>query len=73
MCEAEGVGIAPWGARGGGNFKTEEQMRKEEGRKAFMPATGAEVAVSEVLEGIAKGKGTVLTSIAVGGRKVEQL
>ncbi|KAK1807259.1 hypothetical protein LTR12_018397, partial [Friedmanniomyces endolithicus] len=57
MCEAEGMGIAPWGARGGGNFKTEEQMRKEEGRKAFMPATDAEMAVSEVLEGLQRGKG----------------
>jgi aryl-alcohol dehydrogenase-like predicted oxidoreductase len=22
MCEAEGMGLAPWGALGGGNFKT---------------------------------------------------
>ncbi|KAK1089605.1 hypothetical protein LTR48_000365 [Friedmanniomyces endolithicus] len=64
MCEAEGMGIAPWGVLGGGHFKTEEQMRKEEGRKAFMPATDAEMAVSKVLERIAKGKGRVMTSIA---------
>ena len=32
MCELEGMAIAPWGALGGGNFKTEEQ-RKAPGRK----------------------------------------
>jgi aryl-alcohol dehydrogenase-like predicted oxidoreductase len=27
MCEAEGMGIVPWGALGSGNYKTEEQRQ----------------------------------------------
>ena len=39
MCDLEGMAIAPWGALGGGNFKTEEQ-RKEPGRNfpGFTPS-----------------------------------
>ena len=46
MCELEGMAIAPWGALGGGNFKTEEQ-RKQPGRNtaAFGP-TEADFKVS---------------------------
>ncbi|KAM0716889.1 hypothetical protein Q7P37_006741 [Cladosporium fusiforme] len=86
MCEAEGMGIAPWGVLGGGTFKTEEQRGATEGRNLGM-TTDVDIAVSKVLEGIAKEKGTILTSVAlayvlhktpnvfpiVGGRKIEHL
>ncbi|KAA6407605.1 MAG: norsolorinic acid reductase [Lasallia pustulata] len=86
MCKAEGMGLAPWGALGGGNFKTEEERKKSEGRKMRGPSDN-EIKISEVLEKIAKEKGTVITSVAlayvmqktpyvcpiVGGRKVDHL
>jgi diketogulonate reductase-like aldo/keto reductase len=82
----EGMGIAPWGALGGGQFKTKEQ-REQKGGRNFMPATEAELKLSEVLEVIAKRKGTIITSVAMayvmhktpyvfpicGGRTVEHL
>lgn len=86
MCRAEGMGLCPWGALGSGNFKTKEQRESGEGRK-IMPASDAQTKVSEVLEGIAKRKGSIITGIALayvmhktpyvfpicGGRKVEHL
>lgn len=86
MCKAEGMGLAPWGALGGGNFKTEEEWKKNEGRK-MRPASENDTKISKVLEKIAKEKSTVMTSIAlayvmqkttyvfpiVGGRKVDHL
>ncbi|KAG6038385.1 hypothetical protein E4U41_004225 [Claviceps citrina] len=85
MCKAEGMGIAPWGALGGGNFKSEEARRSNDGRKA--EASDADVRVSLALEAIAHRKNTAITSIAlayvmqkapyvfpvVGGRSVEHL
>lgn len=85
MCKAEGMGLAPWGALGGGKFKTDEQRKSQEGRK--VQASEAEVKVSQVLESIANRKDTAITSVAlayvmhktpyvfpiVGGRKVEHL
>ncbi|KAK4494125.1 hypothetical protein PRZ48_014423 [Zasmidium cellare] len=86
MCEAEGMGLAPWGALGGGNFKSEEQRKSTDGRKMFQ-ISEKDIAISKVLEKIAKAKGTVITGIAlayvmhktpnvfpiVGGRKAEHL
>ncbi|KAF2103122.1 norsolorinic acid reductase [Rhizodiscina lignyota] len=86
MCQDEGMGIAPWGALGGGAFKTEEQRKSDEGRKVRRIPPEAEK-VSVVLEKIAKEKNTIMTSVAmayimqkspyifpiVGGRKVEHL
>jgi len=86
MCIDEGMGFAPWGALGGGNFKTDEQRKSTEGRN-MAPATENSIKVSRVLEGIAKRKGTLITSVAlayvmakvpyvfpiVGGRKLEHL
>lgn len=63
MCEAEGLGLAPWGALGGGNYKTEEQRRSGEGRKSW-EAPETDIAVSKVLETIAKEKETLITSVA---------
>ncbi|GAB7332353.1 hypothetical protein MBLNU13_g04175t1 [Cladosporium sp. NU13] len=86
MCEAEGLGIAPWGALGGGNYKTEEQRQSGEGRNLpGVPET--DIVVSKVLETIAKEKDTLITSVAlayvlhktpnvfpiVGGRKKSHL
>ncbi|KAL1303608.1 hypothetical protein AAFC00_006972 [Neodothiora populina] len=88
MVQAEGMALAPWGALGGGNFKSEGQRKAAEGRNmsGFGP-TEAQLKVSKVLEKIAQSKGTLMTSIAlayvmhktpnvfpiVGGRKVEHL
>jgi Aldo/keto reductase family len=86
MCRAEGMALCPWGALGGGNFKTKEQRESGEGRK-MRPASEAQIKLSEVLEGIAQRKGSIITGIALayvmhknpyvfpicGGRKVEHL
>ncbi|KAI0377780.1 Aldo/keto reductase [Hypomontagnella monticulosa] len=85
MCRAEGMGICPWGALGGGKFKTEEQRESAAGRKE--EAREADIKVTKVLETIAKRKGTIITSIAqayvtskapyvfpiVGGRTIDHL
>uniref|UniRef100_A0A0D2XWX7 NADP-dependent oxidoreductase domain-containing protein n=1 Tax=Fusarium oxysporum (strain Fo5176) TaxID=660025 RepID=A0A0D2XWX7_FUSOF len=51
MCQAEGMGIAPWGSLGGGKFKTEEQRNAREGRR--VEASEKEIRTSKVLESIA--------------------
>lgn len=85
MCRDEGMGIAPWGALGGGKFKTAEQRQSTDGRR--VEASETEIKVSQVLEIIAKRKNTLITSVAqayvmhkapyvfpiVGGRTVEHL
>ncbi|KAI0197559.1 aldo/keto reductase [Astrocystis sublimbata] len=85
MTKAEGMGLAPWGALGGGKFKTEEQRQKNEGRS--FPPTENEIKVTAALEEVAKAKNTLITSVAqayvmhktpyvfpiVGGRNTEHL
>lgn len=85
MCKAEGMGLCPWEALGGGKFKSEEQRKSSEGRKT--EETEADLKASQALEAVAKRKNTAITSIAlayvmhktpyvfpiVGGRKVEHL
>jgi aryl-alcohol dehydrogenase-like predicted oxidoreductase len=86
MCAAEGMGLAPWGALGGGNFKSDEQRKsQEQGRRS--EASEAAIKISKVLEKIANAKKTQITSVAlayvmqkapyvfpiVGGRKIEHL
>ncbi|RWA08404.1 hypothetical protein EKO27_g6704 [Xylaria grammica] len=85
MTKAEGMGLAPWGALGGGKFKTEEQRRNNEGRTVAPSET--EVKVSRALEAVAKRKNTIITSVAqayvmhktphvfpiVGGRTLDHL
>jgi hypothetical protein len=80
------MGLAPWGALGGGNFKTDEQKKSQEGRK-MGEATPAAVKISKVLERIANNHKAEITSVAlayvmqktpyvfpiVGGRKLEHL
>jgi aryl-alcohol dehydrogenase-like predicted oxidoreductase len=86
MCRDEGMALAPFGALGSGNFKTDEQRKSGEGRN-FVGPSEKQIKVSKVLEKIAKRKNTLLTSVAlayvmhktpnvypiVGGRKVEHL
>ncbi|KAJ4418761.1 hypothetical protein N0V82_005326 [Gnomoniopsis sp. IMI 355080] len=87
MCRDEGMGLAPWGALGGGAFKSAEQRNAQvqEGRK--VQASEEQIKVSEALEKIAKRKNSDITGIAlayvmhktpyvfpiVGGRKVDHL
>lgn len=86
MCIDEGMGLAPWGALGGGHFKTDEQRKKAGGRQ-FGEASEAAIKVSKVLESIGKKKNVQITSVAlayvlqktpyvfpiVGGRNIEHL
>jgi aryl-alcohol dehydrogenase-like predicted oxidoreductase len=86
MCRDEGMGLAPWGALGGGNFKTDEQRKSQEGRK-MGEASPAAIKISKVLERIANNHKAEITSVAlayvmkktpyvfpiVGGRKIEHL
>ncbi|KAK4890815.1 hypothetical protein LTR27_010516 [Elasticomyces elasticus] len=88
MCEAEGMGLAPWGALGRGMFKTAEQYNAEDrdGRKMGKQDPKYE-RIAAKLETIAKEKDTLITSVAlayvmhkapyvfpiVGGRKVDHL
>lgn len=88
MCVSEGMGFAPWGALGGGNFKTKAQREAvgDAGRKIWGPGE-KEVKVTEVLETVAKRHKTAITSVAlayvmaktpyvfpiVGGRTIDHL
>ncbi|KAF2396523.1 Aldo/keto reductase [Trichodelitschia bisporula] len=86
MAREEGMALAPWGALGGGNFKTEEQFKSGEGRKMGGPSE-RQLAVTKALEAVAKKHNTLITSVAlayvrhkfpyvypiVGGRKVSHL
>lgn len=85
MARDEGMALAPWGALGGGNFKTEEQRKAEDGRK--VKPSEAQVKISNALESVAKRKNTIITSVAlayvmhktpyvfpiVGGRTIDHL
>lgn len=88
MCLDEGMALAPWGALGGGFFKTAAQREAGGGGRTLTAGkSGKEEQVSEVLEEISEKKGTLITSVAlayvmhkvpyvfpiVGGRKVEHL
>ncbi|KAI1386669.1 norsolorinic acid reductase [Hypoxylon trugodes] len=86
MVKAEGMGIAPWGALGGGKFKTEEQRQSRVTERSGW-ADESDIKVSRVLESIARRKNTIITSVAqayvmskapyvfpiVGGRTKEHL
>lgn len=62
MARHLGLGLCPWGALGGGKYKTEEQIaemkkRSEQGRVPFTPPSDADRAITKVLDKIAKTKG----------------
>lgn len=62
MARTLGLALAPWGALGGGKYKTEEQIaeqkkRNEQGRVPFSPPSDADRAITKVLDKIAKTKG----------------
>ncbi|KAK9771224.1 hypothetical protein AB5N19_10948 [Seiridium cardinale] len=85
MAREEGMGLAPWGALGGGKFKSEEQRKSNSGRQ--VEATDTDIKVSKALEAVAKRKNTAITSVAqayvmhkapyvfpiVGGRTIDHL
>ena len=88
MAAAEGMGLAPWDALGGGNFKTPEQYEKTKGEGRRMGERNENyVKVSKVLDEVAQRKKTHLVSVAmayvmhkapyvfplIGGRKIEHL
>lgn len=89
MCLAEGMAVAPWKALGGGAFKSPEQAKQAGGRSdMFYGGQNEQMKkMSEVLEGVAKGHDTNITSIAlayvmhaapdvypiVGGRNVNHI
>ena len=69
VCRSDGMGIAPWGALGGGAFKTKAQIEAmeregEKGRVQRMQSPNAQ-AVSSVLEKLAERKNTAITSVAM--------
>ena len=86
MIRSEGMALAPWGALGGGQFKTAEQRKAAEGRN-MGPPSEKHIKLSTKLEELANKKNTLLTSVAlayvmhkqpyifpiIGGRKVEHL
>jgi aryl-alcohol dehydrogenase-like predicted oxidoreductase len=80
------MGLQPWGALGGGNFKTVAQRASSNGRKLDEPSTDT-LKISAALEAVANRKKTAITSIAlayvmhkapyvfpiVGGRTIEHI
>ncbi|TVY33061.1 Norsolorinic acid reductase B [Lachnellula subtilissima] len=89
MAASEGMGLAPWGALGGGAFKTEAQRQnaKEGDKRNMGGASEAAIKISTVLEKIAAKNDVQLTSVAlayvmqkapyvfpiIGGRNIEHL
>jgi aryl-alcohol dehydrogenase-like predicted oxidoreductase len=65
MCRDEGMALAPWGALGGGQFKTAKQREESESARGGKVPSGEKIKLSETLEKIANKKGTALTSIAL--------
>ena len=86
MAVSEGMALAPWGALGRGHYKTAEQRKSDEGRRAG-EAGELDLKMSEVLEKIAKKHNVIMTGVAmayvmhlapyvfpiVGGRKIDHL
>lgn len=64
MCIDEGMGFAPWGALGGGYFKSPDEAEKQGGRTLNV-STGKEGTVSVALDKVAKKKGVPITSVAL--------
>lgn len=87
MCADEGMGLAPWGSLGGGNFKTKKQREEMKGEGRQRPPTENQIKLTDALEKIADRMNTAITSVAlayvmhkapyvfpiVGGRKIEHV
>lgn len=68
MCAAEGMGICPWGAIGGGAFKTaahREELEKNGNPGRQVEVRDIDVKVSKVLEKIAERHNTIITGVAL--------
>ncbi|KAJ5449909.1 Norsolorinic acid reductase B [Penicillium daleae] len=68
MCAAEGMGLCPWGAIGGGAFKTaahREELAKSGNPGRQVQPRDVDVAVSKVLESVADRHKTAITSVAL--------
>lgn len=68
MCAAEGMGICPWGAIGGGAFKTKahrEELEKDGNPGRQVEFRDTDIKVSEVLEKVAARHNTVITGVAL--------
>jgi len=71
MCMNEKMGLAPWGALGGGKFKTAAQQKeaaeKGEATRKFIRGNFDEnsARVTDALEKIAKEKGSTVTGVAL--------
>jgi aryl-alcohol dehydrogenase-like predicted oxidoreductase len=72
MARHLGLALCPWGALGGGKYKTEQQIedmkkRSEQGRVPFTPPSDADRAITKALDKIAKtkGEGIGVTGIAM--------
>jgi aryl-alcohol dehydrogenase-like predicted oxidoreductase len=68
MAASEGMGLAPWGAIGGGAFKAEaqrEELSKTGNPGRQVPPSATDIAVSKVLEAVAARHKTVITSVAL--------
>lgn len=87
MTVAEGMGLAPWGALGGGHFKSEAQRKGGDRGRNMGEASQVAIDISKVLERIADEKKVQITSVAlayvmsktpyvfpiIGGRTIEHL
>lgn len=89
MVQAEGMGLAPWGAIGRGMLKKPEEYDdpNRDGRKMVAKQPDKYITISKKLDEIAQRKDSIITSIAlayvmhkapyvfpiVGGRKVSHL
>ncbi|KAJ5641930.1 Norsolorinic acid reductase B [Penicillium lividum] len=68
MCAAEGMGICPWGAIGGGSFKTaaqREDLEKNGNPGRQIEPREIDIQVSDVLERVAARHNTIITSVAL--------
>jgi len=71
MCRAENMALAPWGALGGGRFKTDQEQQdskdKGEATRNFIRVgiTDKSAAVTKALDKIAKEKGASVTGVAL--------
>ena len=69
MCASEGMGLAPWGALGGGGFKTKKQRedlkKSGEGGRNIGGPSEKHLKLTDKLEEITNKKKTAITSIAL--------